>query len=65
MVRKAVSKATKCQIIGMNDGLIISNREIPRKLKILENCVRNTLKILKTTGGIQRQVRANPRLSYR
>ena len=47
MGRKAVSELTKW---------MISNREIARKLKISENCVRNTLKTLKTTGDIQRHV---------
>ena len=53
MGRKAVSEAaTKWQIIGMKDGSMISNREIAR-LKISEDCIRNTLKTLKTTGCIQ------------
>ena len=38
----------------MKNGSMISNREIAKILKISENCVRNTLKTLKTTGGIQR-----------
>ena len=32
---------------------MISNKEIARRLKISENCVRNTLKTLKMTGVIQ------------
>ena len=51
MCRKAVSEATKLQIIGMMDGSMISNREITTRLKISENCVRNTLKTFKTTGA--------------
>ena len=38
----------------MKDGPMISNRKIAKRLKISENCVRNTLKALKTIGGIQR-----------
>ena len=54
MGRKAATEATKWQIIGMKGGFVISNREIERRLKISENCVRNILKTLKMTGGIQR-----------
>ena len=53
MARKTVSEATKCQITGMKDGSMISYKEIAKRLKISENCVRNTLKIFKTTGGIK------------
>ena len=54
MGRKAVREATSWQIVGMKCSSMISNREIARRLKILENCVKNTLKTLKTTSGIQR-----------
>ena len=54
MGRKVISEATKWQIIGMKGGSMISYKEIPRRLKNSENCVRNTLETLKTTGGIQR-----------
>ena len=53
MGRKAVSEATKWQIVGMKDGSMISYTEIARRLKISENCVRNTLKTFK------RQVASN------
>ena len=54
MCRKAVSEATKWQIIGMKDSSMISNREIARRLKVSGNCVRNTPKTLKAPGGTQR-----------
>ena len=53
MGRKAVSEATNWEIIGMKDGSMVSTREIARRLKISENCIRNTLKTFKTAGGIQ------------
>ena len=56
MSQKAISEAAKWQIIGIKDDFMIKNREIARRLKISENCVRNTLKTFKTTGGIQRHV---------
>ena len=47
MGRKTVSEATKWQKVGMKDCSMINNREIARRLKISENCFKNTLKTLK------------------
>ena len=52
MGQKTVSKTKKWYILGMKDGLKISNRETPSRLLISGKCTKNTVKILKT-GGIQ------------
>ena len=36
----------------MKDWSMINNREIARRSKISEKCIRNTLKTFKMTGGI-------------
>ena len=54
MGRKTVSEATKWQKIGMKDGSMINYREIARRLKISENCFKNTMKTLKHHAGSRR-----------
>ena len=48
--QKAVSEATKWQIIGMKNGSMISHREIASRLLISENCFRNTRKTFQKTA---------------